>query len=465
MSAASQQPPIRVGIIGAGIGGLTLANGLINDPQSRYAVTIYERDTAAFDSERGGYVLRIANNGFHALKSVSDPKTWRELQDVWRAEGKHPHAPTMTDPKTFAPVWRFSQTKMYPQSLPIARTGLKSLLLRKVLEEKVVKFRHTFSRFEIVDADDTGKEHKIIVHFEDPATSPPAEVDVLIAADGSRSRINQQLGLKNKTKLGGLCFVQARAEITAESREKLPQVLLDDGSLLIAGGLDMTGFVSVYDHFDSLEQAAAGQAAAQLFWALVIPESEGKAVLEEGKDKGDGGKKNYDKFREMLAAKLVEKGCDPAGFPAVIRTEGVETLRLTNQMTSSFRPSLDWRGGEGALSRIILLGDAIHPMTPGRGMGANQTLVDAANLAKLMASGDAVENTDAHWKEVVHQFDTEMFDRAFKMVKASEDMTSVDVSRLPGRLLISVIKAVLTAVGWTTPLLSLFGLYRNDVWV
>lgn len=67
MQSTGTQPKIIVGIVGAGISGLAVANGLLNDPGLRYDVQVYERDTIAFDSECGGYQIHIASNGLIAL--------------------------------------------------------------------------------------------------------------------------------------------------------------------------------------------------------------------------------------------------------------------------------------------------------------------------------------------------------------------------------------------------------------
>lgn len=79
----SKQQPFRVAIIGAGLSGLCLANALLGDDQQRYDVQIYERDTASFDSERGGYQIRLGADGIDGLKTCLAKETYEELKSVW----------------------------------------------------------------------------------------------------------------------------------------------------------------------------------------------------------------------------------------------------------------------------------------------------------------------------------------------------------------------------------------------
>ena len=90
---------IRIAIIGAGLSGLAVANGLLKDPSGRFDVQVYERDTIAFDSERGGYQVRICSNGLGALKTIADEELWKSLREVW--EGDDAKAPALVDPSTF----------------------------------------------------------------------------------------------------------------------------------------------------------------------------------------------------------------------------------------------------------------------------------------------------------------------------------------------------------------------------
>lgn len=75
--------PVRVAIIGAGLSGLCLANALLGDEQQRYDVQLYERDTASFDSERGGYQIRLGQDGIDGLKTCLAKSTYEELKRVW----------------------------------------------------------------------------------------------------------------------------------------------------------------------------------------------------------------------------------------------------------------------------------------------------------------------------------------------------------------------------------------------
>ena len=114
---------VRVAIVGAGISGLAVANGLLKDNAGRFNVQVYERDTIAFDSERGGYQLRICGNGLDALRTISDVDLWNSLRKVWA--GDEARAPSLVDPNDFNVYLRLADLKLYPTSRPLPRHGLR----------------------------------------------------------------------------------------------------------------------------------------------------------------------------------------------------------------------------------------------------------------------------------------------------------------------------------------------------
>lgn len=430
---------IRVAIVGAGIGGLATANGLINDPLQRFEVTIFERDNAQFISERGGYQLRVCGNGLDSLKNLVNEDTWAAL--VAELGSNESKAPSMADPKSLTCQWRLSNVKLYPQSRPILRTALRATLLKLPNDSNSVRFGATFERFEIVEGK-SKEQHEVILHFKDPERYPPFHADVLLAADGSNSRINAQVGLQNKVKIQDLTLFQSQFILSPEQQVKLPRSLIDEKSLIILGGERWTGFASIYRISDT---------ETQLFWAGLLPSTTGDALLE------GNASINPVKLTARLKEYLLEEaGCDPAGLPTLIG-DGQERIR-TGKVTSSRKPTSDWRRGEQSLSRIILLGDSIHPMTPGRGMGANQTLIDSSELVHHMKSLDSTAPSNADLQRLTTAFDREMFDRAFKMVKASEDLTGLDLNSYNGLAKITLAKTILLVGGAIASVLEWLGL-------
>ena len=66
---------------------------------------------------------------------------------------------------------------------------------------------------------------------------------------------------------------------------------------------------------------------------------------------------------------------------------------------------------------ITLLGDAAHPMSPFKGQGANQALLDALSLARSLYRIHCCEGRSL--EEVLKHYESEMLDRSAKKVRAS----------------------------------------------
>ncbi|KAF5637848.1 FAD dependent oxidoreductase [Fusarium sp. NRRL 52700] len=439
-SGEENKGKIRVAIIGAGLAGLAVANGLLKDPDQRFDVQVFERDTVAFSSERGGYQLRLSRNGLNALKTVSSPEVWAKIRDVW-SEDK-PTAPTVVDTATFKALLRLDQHKWYPLSRSLPRLGLRRALLEPMLAQGRVHFSYTLKRFEIISDQRRG----VRLHFDG---QEPQEADILIAADGSSSQVNKQIGINNKVKLQEQFLIQSRGHIPQSVRDELPESLVRDGPVLFFGGKQFFGYASIYKN---TEEVDAGQPTSyQLFWSVGVSRARGEALLAKA---GSNPQKMVPYLVEYVRH---ERGY---GEPlAKIMESATEHMR-TGPLTSSVKPEEDWRAGIAANSRVILLGDAMHPMPPTRGMGANQALNDAGNLVDhfLQTTFKQGVPSDTELAALVSEFDDEMLNRAFGIVKSSEALTSLDTSKLSGRMLIAFVGMVMTVVGWVCACLELVGL-------
>lgn len=170
------------------------------------------------------------------------------------------------------------------------------------------------------------------------------------------------------------------------------------------------------------------------------------------------GKDKRQMVRHLADYVVKDFGYDVGGLPFLFEN-ATDQIR-TGAVTSSFKPSQDWRQGKAANARIIIMGDAMHPMTPGRGMGANRALVDAGNLSTLFQNTafSSQGPTDSEIQRLVNTFDTEMYSRAFKMVKASEDMSSLDITSTGGKIKITIGKIILTTIGYVVSTLEALGL-------
>ncbi|KAI4934949.1 hypothetical protein J4E86_011391 [Alternaria arbusti] len=429
---------IRVAIIGAGLSGLTVANGLMRDPAGRFDVQVFERDTATFGSERGGYQLRISRNGLDALKTVSDAELWAAIREVWTED--HERAPTVVDPVRFDAALRLDTHKWYPKSRSLSRIGLRRALLQPMIVQGRVQFNHYFKRFDILS-----NEGGVQLHFDG---QDPQDADILIAADGSGSQVNRQVGLNNKVKLQSQMLFQSRGRVSKSAWAELPESLTKYGPVLFLGGKNAFGYASIYNDHDA---STDGQPSWTLYWSILVARTPGEElIVKAGSD------------RQKIIPNLVDYVRNELGYgepmERILKT-ATEYVR-TGIVTSSVKPETDWRNGDKKNARVIILGDAMHPMPPSRGMGANQAITDAGNLVDYFRQTTFKQDvpSDDELAALVHVFDEEMYKRTFNMVKTSEDVTALDLKTVKGRMIIAFVSMVMTAVGWVCAGLEAVGL-------
>jgi 2-polyprenyl-6-methoxyphenol hydroxylase-like FAD-dependent oxidoreductase len=365
---------IHVAIVGAGLGGLALAQAL---KQAGIAFDVYERD-AAIDSRRQGYRIRIDATGQRALAAClpAGPAALFRASASQGTGAVRLATPRLTPAHGHAPAgWH---TAPNTADLSVNRLTLREILMAGI--EDRVHVGHAVDRYRVLP---DGRAH---VTFAS-GTSGSVTCDVLVGADGIHSTLRAQLvPAAAPVRTGALCvygrtrlptddpvFPEAaglRAATTVIVADGCAAVLEDmrfrtDLPALAAHALPCSRFTPPDDYF---------------YWAAIGPSS------RFGLDDADP--------TAALAARI------PAALQHVVRDWHPVLRRLLLDTPSDAVTALPVRRGRPDVALpagpVTLLGDAIHAMSPAGGAGANTALRDAAALAARLAGQTANDGDIRH---------------------------------------------------------------------
>jgi 2-polyprenyl-6-methoxyphenol hydroxylase-like FAD-dependent oxidoreductase len=372
MPNSAPNPHLSVIIIGAGTGGLCLAHGL---KRAGIRIAVYERDRTRRDGLQG-YRVGIDPDGCRALAANLPPHLFE----------------TFLATCAITPYWFNMLTEHFGEVLSIKATPPKDprfaersvsrMTLRQVLLtglEDVVEFDKVFERFE------QRPDGKVVAYFEDGSS---AVADVLVAADGANSRVRKQYLPQAKMEDSFIRAIGGKVPATPETLALLTPKI-HRGVTLIQAPKGVGGIIHVMEF--PWDAAGAPKAGIGSTDAGLIGEWPGLM---------------FDNTRDYISWGI---WASADHMPANLHDlDGPALLALTQRMTASWHPN--WRqllaqSDPGSVFRVMirtsvpldgwttsnvtLLGDAIHTMTPGRGVGANTALRDAVLLTQaLVAVGD-----------------------------------------------------------------------------
>jgi len=363
---------LSVMVIGGGIGGLCLAQGL---KKAGVKVAVYERDETP-TSRLQGFRVHINPEGSMALHECLPEELWMVFDETGGTftRGFTVMTEQLKELLHFSGDYESNSKNEWEEETVARHRSVSRITLRHILLqglEGAVHFNKRFERYE-----ETGGRY--VAHLADGTT---AEADVLVAADGVNSRVRQQYLPHAEPVDTGVITLGGKIPLTDGALALLPPRLLD-GPVIAMPPEECNLFMAVW------KRAAGGERYLRLLGSEAsVPEEEDYVIMALGARREYFGFRSEpltmhgEELKEIIRRKAVKwhpslrklvELIDPAQIgPARIRTsEPVEAWTTTG---------------------VTLLGDAIHSMTPYRGIGANIALKDAALLCTKLAEASRGE--------------------------------------------------------------------------
>jgi 2-polyprenyl-6-methoxyphenol hydroxylase-like FAD-dependent oxidoreductase len=423
--------PLHVLIIGGGIGGLTLAQGL---RKSGVSVAVYERDRTATDRLQG-YRVHINPAGSSALHECLPPA----LFDAFARTCGKPSAGIRFVTERMRVLFAIDRfdPDVNADAVALHRSASRMTLRQVLLSglDDVVHFGKTFVRYEELP---TGR---VVAHFADGSS---AEGDVLIAADGGGSRVRRQflphaerIDTGNVAIAGKVFFDGGNRErITPELRNGMTLVSGPGGYSLFVAQQEVDGVA--FDGFGGNDESAAAGAhfdntRSYLMWAF------GARHEKLGLAGRDTEQMSGEELRRLALATMAGRGWDQR-LRDLVHLADIATINTLTIRTAL--PVTPW-----PTRRVTLLGDAIHAMTPYRGIGANVALKDAVRLCRALTAANAGQRPLI---EALHAYEAEMIDYGFRAVQTSRE--AMQRAMPESRLRLAVSRAFLRTINRVPPL-------------
>ena len=411
---------LHIIVIGGGIGGLCLAQGL---KAADVSVTVYERNPSTVWPE--GYRIHINPVGSQALHACLPPVLW----EAFVASAGEPPAGLgfLTDQLeellVIAEAFMLKRTgQTFDAHYPVSRMALRHLLLAGLSD--VICFEKTFERYEQTP------DGKVTAFFAD---GTQARGDVLVAADGANSKVRQQYLPQAPRVETGAVGVGGRLLLTEQARTWLPRELQTrmnlimplDPYCLFAAPFDRTHTSAEARSLVHERAKAAGldpnllvdTTQDYLLWGFFTHQQEYPAEMKRLDEQG----------RLAVVGQMMEKW--HPDLRRLVAEADPGSISLNPLKTSTL--IAPWES-----TNVTLLGDAIHNMPPVGGLGGNMALRDAYVLVQALT---AAQSGTMPLLSAIGAYEAEMRTSGFAAVRAAmgymqQAITRNRIARLGSRV-------------------------------
>lgn len=370
-----------IAIIGGGIGGIALAVACLH---RGIPFTLYERDSN-FNVRSQGYGLTLQQ----ASKAIEGLGIFTLQEGVISTK----HLVHTTDGRVIGEwgnrKWiKQEDTKTSKRTnIHIARQSLRLALLEQLGGHDAVQWEHQLVDFK--ESEGNG----IALRFEVNGKIKNAKADLVVGADGIRSTVRKLLIGEENTPLRYLDCIVILGICPLNALEGVSSSLLDSATVFQTANGNERIYIMPFT-------------TDSVMWQLSFPmlETEAKALSALGpqalKDEACKRTQWHDPIPQIVAA---TQATQISGYPVYDRELLVPELFLN-------------------AGPVTLIGDAAHPMSPFKGQGANQALLDALQLAKGITRecGPTSEWRKAGLRAtVLKEFEFDMLERTAIKVKDS----------------------------------------------
>lgn len=377
-----QKNTFHVAIIGAGLGGLCLAQGL---KQQGIPFDVFERDSA-LDSRSQGFRIRINADGQAALRHCLPPQLFELFKATCADDLPNVHAldTQLNNANQWIEAWKDGEHKEERAELKVHRQTLREVLMCGIADR--VHFNKELREVRQLEDDE------VVFDFADGSSY---RSNLLVGADGGSSRMAAQCFPEAQGRDTGAVCIYGKVPLAACDGHQIAPVLYGGTTVIFATGLAVVIDAMRFSPAAGIAEYGLTPAKDYLYWAMIgMRERFGPAVADADVRQciADVSADWAPGLRALFAA-------TPAGMSAMLPVRQAPPPQVWLQ------------------DRITLLGDAAHVMSPASGLGCNTALLDADLLVRQLSMAAATAQTLDH---AIARYEQGMREHAGEALRSSE---------------------------------------------